>query len=85
MSEKMDKSKRQFIKLLPLAAITGTAVKVGAIDAKAVEMKANKKYVFRVPVNTDPSSLEWFSKFLREERGIDATLVTDNVEIFELG
>lgn len=80
----MDQSKRNFMKMLPIAALAGAGIKLGTVGAKVVEIQPHKKYIFRVPADTNTKSLEWIRRFLREDRGIDATILTDNVEIFEL-
>ena len=82
----MDLSKRQLIKLLPLAtaAIAGTVITEGA-KAEAVEVKPTKRYVFRVSSDNALSREEFdrFSKVL-QEKGFTDSLIVQGIDILEI-
>ena len=82
----MDLSKRQFMKLLPLATATiaGTVIAEGA-KAEAIEVNLSKRYMFRVSSDNALSRDEFncFSKVL-QEKGFANSLIVQGVDIFEI-
>lgn len=72
-------NRRNMLKVLPLAALAGVSVKVGTTEAKAFEMKPNKKYIFVMP-DVPAAHAQQCSNVLRE-RGIDATICATDAEI----
>ena len=80
----MNNSKRQFLKTLPLVAVSGLAVKLGERDAKAIEIKPNKRYVFRIDSEVEPEDLEQIRSVLNNRGFSDALLVAGSTEIYEL-
>jgi hypothetical protein len=82
----MDQSKRNFMKMLPLVALAPIAVtQVGAHEAQVYELKADKKYVFKLPADAAFSKQEMDdAQKTLEQRGLNATLVQGDLEIYEL-
>jgi hypothetical protein len=78
-------NRRGLLKVLPLAAMAGATVKVGEIEAQAVEVKPDKKYVFVVSDAHPEAVIQQCLAILRE-RGINATIVTgvEDLKIYEL-
>jgi hypothetical protein len=76
--------RRKMLKVLPLAALAGAAVKIGTVQGSAFEMKPDKKYIFVLP-DVPPEHAMLCSKLLRE-RGINATVCAGRPElkIYEL-
>ena len=78
-------NRRDLLKVLPLAAIVGTTVKLGETEAQAFEMKSDKKYLFVLP-SARPEEAGRYAEILRK-RGINATVATGDFEmkIYEIG
>lgn len=84
----MDQSKRRFMKLLPLAAVAvvGT-VKAGTVEAEALEVKPDKKYVFRIRPDgygLTRQELDECAKTLRGRGFKDSVVVQGDIDIFEM-
>lgn len=75
--------RRNMLKVLPLAALAGVSLKVEGVDAKAFEMKPNKKYLFAMP--NAPADFAQHAATTLRKRGIDATVYTgDELKIYEI-
>lgn len=84
MKKNMNVSKRQFLKLLPLAALSATAVKVNGQDAKAIELSPEKKYLFVFPDASD-QEIQAAAKVLRERHHMDALVTnSEHLAVYEL-
>lgn len=76
--------RRKMLKVLPLAAMAGVTMKIGETDAKAFEVKPDKKYLLVMP-DVPYEQIRACSDVLRE-RGINATVCTgvEDLKIYEL-
>lgn len=78
-------NKREFLKLLPMAAVAATSVKVGDIEAKAHELKPEKKYVMVIQGDIEPQNGAAFARSVREKLGPNVVVVGGaELEIYEL-
>lgn len=79
-------NKRQFLKVLPLAALTATTVKLDNVEAQVHELKPEKKYLILIP-NAEPE--DWQAiKSIGERLGENVTIVggipADGMKVYEL-
>lgn len=80
-------NKREFLKLLPMAAVAATTVKVGDVEAKAHELQSKKKYLMVLKGGFEPENAVLFARIMREKLGPNVTVVGVNdgdVEMYEL-
>ena len=82
--------RRNFLKVAPLAALAPVTLKVGDTEAKAVELKAAKHYVFvfsdAIIDHDSASRIMETCKELKKDAGIEITAVfgDPNFQIYEL-
>jgi hypothetical protein len=83
----MDQSKRNFLKILPVAAMLPTALAIGEVKAAGYEVSAQKKYLIVIPddVVISDQAGERLRSMLKE-RGIDATVIAgaEGLKVYEL-
>lgn len=81
----MDESRRKLIKAVPLAAMTGVAMMIGGNEVQAVEMRPNKRYIFKLKtVGMTQKELNAVHDRLAKRGFSDCLLVSSDVDIFEL-
>lgn len=77
-------NRRNLLKVLPLAAMTGTAINLGEVEAVAHEMKPGKRYLFVTSAEISVEQARTMQVLL-EKRGINATICrSDDLKIYEL-
>jgi hypothetical protein len=80
----MDEGKRRLLKALPLAAMApALMLHVGEKDAQGFALAKEKKYVFKVNADLTQDEANGFRDILLE-KGINATVISGDVEIYEL-
>lgn len=83
----MGKSRRTLLRALPLAALAPAAIaKIEERKARGYEVRPNKRYVFKIPSDVGVSTKEMEGmRDLLQQRGIDATIIHGEIEIYEMG
>lgn len=81
--------RRQFLKLLPVAAVTATTVRIEDVTAQMRELKPEKKYLVALPPETAPDDVERLSKLLLERFGPSVIVVAGDgateLKVYEFG
>jgi hypothetical protein len=83
----MNESKRNFLKVLPLAAMVPSALALGDTKVAAYEIAEPKRYLIVVPDSVLITEAEAFRmKQILDGRGINATVVTgaEGLKVYEL-
>lgn len=80
----MNESKRRFIKALPLVALGGVALKIGEHDARANEIKPDRRYVIKIVCDISQQELDGLHKDLAQRGFGDVLLLAGPLEIYEL-
>jgi hypothetical protein len=80
-------NRRGFLKMLPLAAVTATAVKIDGVAAQALELRSDRKYIVVVPGLLCSEEGQQMSKILRERIGPGVVLIggdSVDLKVYEL-
>lgn len=81
-------NKRQFLQVLPLAAMTVTTLKVDGVEAQAHELKPEKKYLIVVAGAQEPEAMRAFADTVRGRLGPNVVVVAgdgaESLRVYEL-
>lgn len=80
----MNESRRQLLKVLPVAALSGAMMKIDGIKAEAIELKPSKRYVFKINADVDQKDLDTIRQKLIERGFPEYLVISGDVDIFEL-
>lgn len=80
----MDSSRRNLLKVLPLAVVTGASMAVDGRITEAVEIKSSKRYVFKLNADLSRTELDAMRQTLEERGFVGFVLISGDVDIFEL-
>jgi len=81
----MNQTRRKLMKMLPLAAVAGVAVKAGERNVRAVEVKPSKRYVLKVDADLTQAGLNHMRTRLTEPGYPDMLVIAGPCELYELG
>lgn len=81
-------NKREFLKVLPLAALTATTIKVDNVEAQVHELKPEKKYLIVIPSEVSMEDGQRFAQGVRARLGQNISFVAgpnvSNLKIYEM-
>lgn len=81
-------NKREFLRILPLAALTATTVSVGDVEAQVHELNPEKKYLIVIPDDIEPDNGERVAAGIRERLGSNVAIVAGGslrtLKVYEL-
>jgi hypothetical protein len=80
----MNEQRRDLLKMLPLAAVAGAAVKIGATEAQAVEIKPDRRYILKLNEFTTQQDAEAIKATLVRSGFPDMLVVAGDLELYEL-
>lgn len=82
----IDETKRRFVRMLPVAALAGVTLKVGDVEAEAIEIKPEKKYILRLPgdIDWEQEDLDAIRAKIKEQGFPDMLVISGDVELYEL-
>lgn len=78
-------SRRQLMKVLPVAALAGATFKIGETDAEAIGVKPDKRYVFKINSEClEQKDLDCIKDKLVSLGFPDALVISGDVDLYEL-
>lgn len=80
----MNLDRRKLMKLLPMVAVAGTAVKLNGQRASMLEVNPVKQYVFKVSGNIEQSDLNTFRAVLEKRGFTNFVVITDRIDLYEI-
>jgi hypothetical protein len=80
----MNENRRKLLKMLPLAAVAGATVKVAEQEARAVEIKPDRRYILKLNEFTSLEDAQNIKAALARSGFADMVVIAGDVELYEL-